>query len=141
MPEIFQLPLDAIQPSQLFINEEKLARVMCAVGKDGAIEPLPVKKLGDHIVYSDGHTRALAAWLRRERVIDVYWETDELSWDAYAVCVEWCRAHGIHSIADLRYSVIPAALYQTAWLDRCARLRYDDVQPLWAEQCLRRDGF
>ncbi len=124
MHEVFEIPLRRIQPSQLFINDGKLKAVLARLEgePDAQIEPLPVKRLCEHIVYSDGHTRALVALMRREEVINVYWETDELDWDAYRACVQWCRERDIRTIVDLRHRVVPAGLYQTIWLDRCARL-------------------
>ena len=84
--------LDKMQPSQLFINSEKLALVIEALDADPkSLEPIPVKKIGDEVVFVDGHTRAFAAFLRRMLEVRVYWEEDELDWDAYKICVNWCK--------------------------------------------------
>jgi hypothetical protein len=56
----------------------------------GEIERIPIKRLEGRIIFVDGHTRAFAAFLRGFPRILVYWEDEELGWDAYAICVEWC---------------------------------------------------
>ena len=87
-----------------------------------SIEPLPVKKLGDKIIFVDGHTRAFAAFLRGFSQIPVYWENEELDWDAYAVCVEWCEKENIHTVADLKNRVVPEKDYEILWYKRCEEL-------------------
>jgi hypothetical protein len=88
MTNIFQMKLDSIQPSQLYINSEKLRYVMKQLQyKPVFIKPIPVKKLQDQIVFVDGHTRALAALLLGLSEIPVYWEDEELDWDEYKVCI------------------------------------------------------
>jgi hypothetical protein len=82
------------------------------------MEPLPVKKLGDKIILVDGHTRAFAAFLRGFSQIPVYWENEELDWDAYAVCVEWCEKENIHTVADLKNRVVPEKDYEILWCKR-----------------------
>jgi len=58
------MELDKIQPSQLYISSAKLKSVMKNfASKPSLMEPIPIKKLGDRIVFVDGHTRAFAALL------------------------------------------------------------------------------
>lgn len=116
--------LDRIQPSQLFISSAKLSQVMKSFGSQ-SIEPIPVKKLGENIIFVDGHTRAFAAFLRGVLEVPVYWETDELDWDAYEICVGWCRNEGIHSISDLKNRVVPHEKYEVLWLGRCERMQHE----------------
>ncbi len=103
MGSTFKKRLDDLQPSQLFVNAEKLAQVM----SDNhpltleSLEPVPVKRLGGRIVLTDGHTRALAALLSGLTEIRAFWDPDDLDWEAYAICVEWCREEGVRTIADL----------------------------------------
>ena len=106
MPKTFMMKLDKIQPSQLYISSEKLSKVMKNFNAN-SIEPIPVKKLGDDIIFVDGHTRAFAAYLHGLKEIPVYWEYEELDWEAYKICVEWCKKEGIYTIADLENRVIP----------------------------------
>ena len=124
MTKSFMMKLDEIQPSQLFINSEKLSLVMKTFDVNPrSIEPIPVKKIGEQIVFVDGHTRAFAAFLKGTSEVKVYWEEDELDWDAYEVCVDWCKKEGINTIADLKERVIPSKEYQVLWLDRCEKMQ------------------
>ncbi len=116
--------LREIQPSQLYVSAAKLARVMELLAASGpeALDPLPVKKLGGHVIFTDGHTRALATLLSGFTEVSVFWDEDDLDWEAYAICVRWCRAEGISSIADLQNRVISAEAYEVLWLDRCREM-------------------
>ncbi len=89
MTKTFMMKLDKIQPSQLFINSEKLSEVMKTFDHANvkAMRPIPVKRLGNEIIFADGHTRALAAFLQHFSDIPVYWENEKLDWDAYEICV------------------------------------------------------
>jgi hypothetical protein len=93
--------------------------------KPGAIEPIPIKKLESRIIFVDGHTRALAAFLHGFPMIPVYWEDEELDWDAYAICVEWCKKEGIHTIADLKSKVVSQKDYEILWYRRCKEMQQD----------------
>jgi len=59
----FKFHLNQLQPSQLLISDEKLSRVLQSFDPEKLeeLEPIPITKLGDEIIYIDGHTRALAA--------------------------------------------------------------------------------
>jgi hypothetical protein len=89
------------------------------------IEPIPIKKLGNRAVFVDGHTRAFAAFLLGLSDIPVYWEDEELDWDAYEICVEWCKEEGIYTISDLANRVVSPSDYQVLWLDKCERMQKD----------------
>ena len=64
-----EVALGALQPSQLYVSEEKLAAVTSEGAKPG--ETLPVKDLCGRLVLTDGHTRALAAHLGGEATVSV----------------------------------------------------------------------
>jgi len=125
MTEAFRMKIDEIQPSQLFISSEKLSQVMRSFDpiKPVSIEPIPVKKLRNKVIFVDGHTRALAAFLHGLSEIPVYWEDDELDWDAYEICVDWCQKEGINTIADLENRVVPHQEYEVIWYKRCERMQ------------------
>jgi hypothetical protein len=121
----FMMKLDEIQPSQLYISYEKLSEVMKTFDPTDpeSIEPIPIKKLGNEIVFMDGHTRAFAAFLCGISEVHVYWEDEELDWDAYEICVGWCRKEGIHTIADLKNRVLPQEDYEILWYRRCEKMQ------------------
>jgi len=129
MTNTFQMKLDSIQPSQLYISSEKLNSIMKILrkSKQKLVEPIPVKKLGNQVVFVDGHTRAFAAFLLGFSEIPVYWEDEELDWEEYEICVEWCKKEGIHIISDLKNRIVPHKNYQVLWLDKCRKMQ-DDLQ-------------
>jgi hypothetical protein len=126
MTNVFQMKLDSIQPSQLYISSEKLRYVMRQLqSKPVLIKPIPVKKLEDQIVFVDGHTRTLTALLLGLSEIPVYWEDEELDWDEYKVCVRWCKEEGIRAISDLKNRIVSNKDYKVLWLQRCKKMQQD----------------
>ena len=124
VPKVFALRLDRAQPSQLYVSTLKLARVHqhFDLSQPECIEPVPVARLCGKTVYTDGHTRAFAAFSVGLTEVPAYWDEDELDWAAYGICVRWCARAGIHTIADLGGRVVSPDAYQDLWLDRCARM-------------------
>ncbi|NHJ33374.1 MAG: hypothetical protein FK732_10975 [Asgard group archaeon] len=124
MNSVFLLKLTDIQPSQLYISEKKLAKTQKKFDPNDieSLEVIPVKKLGDDIIYTDGHTRAYAAYLLGWKEVKVEWETEDLDWEMYEICVDWCKQDGIYSIADLSSRVISHKEYETLWYERCNQL-------------------
>lgn len=127
MNKVFLLDIDKVQPSQLYINSEKLNRVreQFEPGKPENLEPIPVKRLGSEIIFTDGHTRALVAYLSGFKELRVYWDEDDLDWAAYEKCVQWCKEEGIRTIRDLKDRVVGPADYETLWLERCHRMQQE----------------
>ncbi len=121
MVEPFAIELSQVQPSQLFVSAAKLQRVLGRYDKQNAasMAPIPVKQLGKDLIFTDGHTRALAAYLRGKAEIRVVWDEDDLDWEAYEICVGWCKQEGIRRIADLEDRVISPDEYDVLWLQRC----------------------
>lgn len=119
------MKLKEIQPSQLYISSEKLSEIMKTFNSANheLIEPIPIKKLGNEIIFVDGHTRAFAAFLHGLSEIPVYWEDEELDWDAYEICVEWCKKEGIRTIADLKDRVVSQKDYEILWYARCEEMQ------------------
>lgn len=124
MTKAFILSLAQIQPSQLYISTTKLAQVRAwwTPPQMATLIPIPVVRLDDAIVATDGHTRAFAAYQAGFGEVPVVWDTDELDWQAYRICVDWCRAEGVRTVMDLAGRVVAPADYQRLWLDRCRRM-------------------
>jgi hypothetical protein len=127
MAKTFTMKLAEIQPSQLYVCDEKLAYVMDNLNrhKPEELEPIPVKKLGDDIIFVDGHIRALAAFLQGFSEVTVYWEEDALDWYVHEVCVGWCKQEEIRTIADLADRIVPEKDYEVLWLQRCQKMQQD----------------
>ncbi|QTA38945.1 hypothetical protein JYK00_07350 [Thermosipho ferrireducens] len=110
-------------PSQLYISKEKLKNVLKYIKNVGInnIEPIPIKKIGNITFFTDGHTRAYALWRLGLKKIKVTWETDELDWELYLICIDWCINEKITNISHLR--VISHNRYKKMWLKRCEQLQ------------------
>ncbi|NWG11723.1 hypothetical protein HXY33_08290 [Candidatus Bathyarchaeota archaeon] len=125
MTKTFMMKLSKLQPSQLYISSEKLAEVMKTFDSANPeiIEPIPIKQLGNELIFVDGHTRAFAAFLHNFSEVPVYWEDEELDWDAYEICVAWCKKERIHTIADLKNKVVSQKDYEILWYRRCEEMQ------------------
>ncbi|MCF2143708.1 MAG: hypothetical protein K9W42_08425 [Candidatus Heimdallarchaeota archaeon] len=138
MLDYFTLEIDKIQPSQLYISKRKLKavqKVFDPLDTDlGSFGVIPIKELNGEIIFVDGHTRALVAYLTGMETINVVWETDELDWEMYEICVQWCKEAGILSIADLESRIIPHDDYEILWYKRCK-----DAQQKLAEERKKQD--
>ena len=71
------------------------------------------------MILTDGHTKVFAAFLSGFKEINAYWETDELDWEAYEICVDWCVEEGIRSVADLKDKVVEFEDFEALWYKRC----------------------
>ncbi|HBM80905.1 MAG TPA: hypothetical protein DD426_08715 [Clostridiaceae bacterium] len=119
--EIFKMPIKALQPTQLYISQGKLrlVREWFDPSDPARFDPIPVKKLNGRTIMTDGHTRAIAAYLAGWDSVPVYWDTDELDMEAYALDVKWCDEEKIHSPAELAERIVPHKDYEELWYRRC----------------------
>jgi hypothetical protein len=124
MENEFNIQLAQLQPSQLYINADKLAYVL-QLPDPAPLGPIPVKRLGDRIILTDGHSRAFAAYVRGCGEVRVVWDEDPLDWEAYARCVDWCQQGDIRSVADLKNRVVGNEQFETLWLDRCRAMQHE----------------
>ena len=118
------IKLSDVQPSQLYICVAKLEAVHPAVNPSApsSVEPVPIKRLGDDIIYTDGHTRAMAAHLAGMKEIPAVWDENDLDWEAYEICVRWCKEEGIRTIADLASRIVDEEDYEKLWFARCRKM-------------------
>lgn len=119
MKEII-LALSEIQPSQLYVSQTKLNSVSALMPNN--YECVPVKRLNGQIIFTDGHTRALALYRMGKTHLCAIWDEDELDWEAYEICVAWCNEEGIFTIADLNKRVLDDEQYALLWDARCDRM-------------------
>ncbi len=123
--EIHETPMSNIQPSQLYINENKLKKVEEKIEERGvdSLEPIPIKRLSSkdngYVFMTDGHTRAVGLLRNGYKKCQTVWETDQLDWEAYEICIRWCRKEGIREPIDLLDRIVSDKVYQKLWLDRC----------------------
>jgi hypothetical protein len=125
--KFFEMELINIQPSQLYISKQKLAKVKEKFNpKDiSTLDVIPIKKIKNNLFYTDGHTRAFAAYQAGFTKIPVIWEEDELDWELYQICIEWCTNEGIFSIANLSERVVNQKDYELLWYKRCDDLHQE----------------
>ena len=124
MSEEFYMSILDIQPSQLYISEMKLKMVSEWLNDRNRndYDPIPIKKLNDNIIFTDGHTRAFALYNMGEENIRCIWDKDELNLELYQRCVDWCLDEGIQNISHLEQKVINHDAYQILWYERCSKL-------------------
>jgi len=120
-PDIFDIAITKLHPSQLFLNAEKLKRLEnTADHMSNFIHcPIPILRMDNLIVMTDGHTRAFAMFKKKQTKLWVRWETDKIDIHAYRICVKWCREAGIYLIGDLENRIVSDTEYQTVWIQRC----------------------
>jgi hypothetical protein len=117
-----RVALNILQPSQVYISSAKLAQVQAGCDLHH-LEPLPVALRGDTIYLTDGHTRALAAYLAGIRSLLVYWDDDDLDWEAYSICVDWCQEADIFGVPDLSDHILQHDEYERLWYGRCRAMQ------------------
>ncbi|MDR2570531.1 MAG: GNAT family N-acetyltransferase [Oscillospiraceae bacterium] len=122
--KIFELPIDEIQPSQLYISDGKLKLVHdWFIPSDKSVfDPIPVKLYNNNYLMTDGHTRIVAAVLAGWETVPVTWDDDPLDMLAYALCVDWCNEAGIKNATDLTKRIISFKEYETLWRKRCQNM-------------------
>lgn len=110
--------LDRIQPTQAYINSDELARFIKDIQRPYVdyIGEVPIKKIGDHIVYIDKHTQAFAAYFLGLTEIKVKWANDDIDDAEYLKRASMCRKDGIHTIANLRTRIVSANDFKELWI-------------------------
>lgn len=88
--------LHHILPSQLYLNVEKLKVIEKKfVRENGKIDlsqfkPIPIKQRAGKVFYTDGHHRAFFAYKHHLTKIPIEWDKDDLDWELYDICIQWC---------------------------------------------------
>ncbi len=120
-PNEMKLAILQIQPSQLYLSASKIEQVKAWFHPEQPelFQPLPIKRVGKRLFFTDGHTRAFLAYQAGWREIPVVWDEDDLNWSAYEYCVKTAEEQDIWSIVDLENRVLSEQDYQTKWIDWC----------------------
>ena len=109
----FRVRIADIQPSQFYVDEDKIEAVKSFVtcGEDIVI---PLIKDGERYISLDGHTRlAVAVELGYEEVLGFYTDTDEYIFSF----AEEAKKRGIHTPFDLNR--VPHEEYEVVWNQFC----------------------
>lgn len=120
---MFVLPIERCQPSQFYLSKQKVDAVRTWFSID-RLEPLPVKRVGDTIFLTDGHSRAFVAYEKGVTELSLFWDTDD--WPFYEDCVRACQEQGIFSIPDLAQRQLSPEEFEEKWLGFCRKLSYND---------------
>lgn len=124
---IRQLPIAELGVCQLYLNEDKLARVREWLDPLDLsnFEPVPVYDFGDgKLTLTDGHSRAFVAYMKGIENIPCIYETDQIVISKtgqmlYENDIRWCACFGISSVCDLKDRVLSNSDYQELWIKRC----------------------
>ena len=119
---IEEIKLLDIQPSQFYISAKKLERVKSWFDpKDlSNFEPLPIFEHGGKIFFTDGHTRALAAFLSGLEKVPLVWDSEnEIGITEYKICIKACEGRGIKNISDLEHRILPHDEFVAKWDNWC----------------------
>jgi hypothetical protein len=119
----FFAKISEIQPSQLYINEEKydVIKEMIIINKFShkMYKPILLKRLNDETIILDGHTRTLWLFENKIEYVNACWDYEEDNLDIYITCIEWCKKNHILTISDLKNRIIPKNEYEEKWIKRC----------------------
>lgn len=120
--DAFELELADVQPSQLYLSGTKYRDCLKWLESTGFenYEPLPIKRIGHDLFFTDGHTRAFALWQSGLSSVKAVADPDSLDWIQYLANIAWCREAGIRSIADLKDRMVPQAEYEKKWYGVCS---------------------
>ena len=126
---IQKMPVLELGISQLYLSEEKLARVRTWLSPDTAAlcQPLPVHDFGNgRYTLTDGHSRAFAAFSMGILELPVLYDEDEIivkepGPTLYREDIRWCEWFGLSTVADLSQRILSAADYEQRWVERCER--------------------
>lgn len=108
----YKLPISVIQPSQFFINEDKLNHLDNYLDIDEIY--LPVNIINDEYVLLDGHHRLYLAYLNHLKMVNVYLDDYDYSISDF---VYFAKEQNIKNIKDLK--VISKELYKELWDGFC----------------------
>ena len=123
-PERLYVDLEILQPSQLYISAPRLKQILAWLESQDMmkIDPLPVKLLNRRLVLTDGHHRALAMQLLGLSQAVIVMDKDDLDWEAYQVCADWCVAERITSVKHLEKRIVSEEDFKLLGKARCEAL-------------------
>ncbi|MGN0166621.1 MAG: hypothetical protein ACI4AB_01140 [Acetatifactor sp.] len=114
--EIFDLELSRIQPSQFFVDEEKLKAVTSFVRvPEDVVIPVTRMENTNRYISQDGHTRMYCACQKGMRTVKAFLVEEEIDYISYFV--EEARRRGIYKISDMQ--VLSHEEYAEKWHKFC----------------------
>lgn len=111
--DIIEIELDSIQPSQFYVDEEKLNAVATFI-KTPADVIVQVIKWNDRFISLDGHTRLFYAYKSGFAYVNaVIVSAEDWVWDF----VKEVNARNIYKVSDM--ALLPHAEYEIKWNQFC----------------------
>ena len=120
--DLKEIKLLDIHPSQFYISEEKFENVKRWFDPKDLLnfQPLPIFEHDGKIFFTDGHTRALVAFLSGLEKVPLVWDRKEnIGITEYEICVKACVDRKINSIADLEHRILPKDEFAAKWDNWC----------------------
>ncbi|MFC5631431.1 MULTISPECIES: hypothetical protein [Streptococcus] len=113
-----------LQVSQFYLSQAKVEAVKAWFNPDDLLSfvPVPIKKIGNRVFLTDGHSRAWVAYQAGLKSIPVIWDEDDLDWNFYLACVTACEERHILTVADLTERQLGKKEYEDKWLGFCRKL-------------------
>lgn len=117
--------LKDLQPSQLYISEEKISKIKEWFNPNDLsnFKPVPIKIINEVPVILDGHTRCVYAILSGLEEIPLEFEKEEWDWDMYDACINECKTQNITSPYDLISRIISKEEYEIKWNKWCDEMQ------------------
>lgn len=111
------IPIEGIQPSQLYISKEKLRNVSSWLDSEEKLI-IPVVEIDMRYVSTDGHTRLVQAYMNGYKNVYIYIDKD-VNPETSRVFVDWCKKENITKVSDLVDRILNKEEYQIKWVGKC----------------------
>lgn len=111
--ELIKIGIDKLQPSQFYVNREKLNAIRCWA-KDPEHFIVPILKHENELILLDGHTRLYMA--KMLNIAEVYAYEDDSNNDIWGFVAE-ARRRNIYTVHDI--ALVSSADYELLWHKFC----------------------
>lgn len=111
--KVFSAAIRDIQPSQFYVDKEKIAAVSRFIHADSEII-IPVLKYGDRYISLDGHTRLYWAIMNGW---DAVRAVEDVGFDSVLAFVKEAQSRGIFTAEDME--LVDHSTYQEKWNQFC----------------------
>ena len=111
--EIFNVSLNDIQPSQFYVDQDKISAVKSFIKSSDAVV-IPLKRFGDRYISLDGHTRLALAVQNGYKEVKGFISSSDFDTTGF---VNEAQKRKIFSPYDLK--ILPHAEYEVLWNKFC----------------------
>ncbi len=111
--ELFSIAIDDLQPSQFYVDEQKIKAISNFINKEEDII-IQACKINDKYVAIDGHTRLYYAYLKGWKIVRVFLQNSQQYVNYF---VEEAQKRRIFAIKDMK--LLKHQQYQEKWYKFC----------------------